>query len=470
MGRESPIERVPLGLIDKLSMVHEVLLPGLGENALLRLEGTLDAEVLARAFLAVFRQFPICRARIVAQGWRYFFDISHAGGPPARHEVWSYEDLSREDARHAIDRERRREFVNQPLRIMEGPQVRALLIRLSEGEHRLCLKMSHTVFDGTSAMLLLSAVASNYTRMLADPTYDPPEGSLLPRNLSRLLRNIPGEAASRWIREGLKTCRARRPAGGRSATPYVIQDITGYNPKNRNVRIGFEVLRLGKTEIEIIERAAATLDAKSVEVFVGCILRAFYLYNDRRGVSHGVYKVAIPIDLRPLAGLHMEPGNLSSSISMEIPAQAFSSLPGLVSFFRKTLEEKKQQGQAITSLARYAALAPFARWIIWWYRHRKPPPQPLFLDTMPLSYSGRLDKYLFPLGDARITDIVAIFQLVPVLAFFENHISFTFPFIDDGRLSREDLQGFFEAIQGEIQSLEATGSKPHRQAEVKITK
>jgi len=454
MKREGRIEQAPLGLIDKLSLVHEVLLPNLGENALLHLRGPLDAEILARAFLALFRQFPICRARIVPKGWRYSFDISHARGTPGRDDVWSYRDLGKEQDPPAADRALQREFVNQPLRIMEGPQVRALLIRLAEDEHRLCLKMSHTVFDGVSAMLLLSAVASNYTQMLTDPTYDPPEGSLQERSLSQLLRNIPRGVYIGWIRERAKTWGASSPTRGQSATPYAIQDITNYNPKNPNARTGFEVLRLGETKIAILEKTATALDAKSVEVCICCILRALYWYNDRRGIRHGIYRVGIPVDLRPLAGLPMEPGNLSSSIALEIPAQAFSALPSLLSFFRKALKEKKKQGQAISSLARYGLLAPFTRGIIWWFRHRKPPTHQLFLDTMPLSYSGPLHKYLFPLGDAEITDIVGTFQLVPILAFFKNHISFTFPFIDDGRLPIDEIHAFFEDIRDEIQRLE----------------
>lgn len=453
MERKGRIEQVRLGLIDKLSLVHEVLLPNLGENALIHLKGPLDGDILARAFLALFLQFPICRARIVPKGWRYSFDISHARGMPGIEDVWSYRDLNKEQDRPAADRSLQREFVNQSLSIMEGPQVRGLLIRLAENEHRLCLKMSHTVFDGVSAMLLLSAMAGNYTQMLADPTYTPPEGSLQERSLGRLLRNIPRATYIGWMREQAKTWVASNPARGQSATPYAIQDITGYNPKNLNARTGFEVLRLGETEIAILEKTATALQAKSVEVCICCILRALYRYNDRRGIRHGIYRVGIPVDLRPLAGLHMEPGNLSSTIALEIPAKAFSALPDLLAFFRKALNKKKGQGQAVSFLVRYGLLSPFTRGIIWWFRHKTPPNRPLFLDTMPLSYSGPLHKYLFPLGGAEITDIVGTFQLVPVLAFFKNHISFTFPFIDDGRLSTEDIQAFFDDIRDEIKSL-----------------
>jgi NRPS condensation-like uncharacterized protein len=452
--REDRNERVPLGLIDKLSMVHEVLLPSLGENVFIHLEGLLNAEVLAEAFLALFRQFPICRARIVSRGWKYSFDISHMQGTPGRDDVWSYRDLRSEPDPSAALRELERGFANEPLKIMDGPQMRALLVRLSEDEHRFCLKMSHTVFDAISAMLLFNALVDSYTQMLVDPTYAPPQGTLQRRDLRRLLRKIPPEVYTGWIKERVKTRRASSPASGQPATPYAMQDITGYNPMGPHAQMGFEVLRLGEEEIAIIRKAATSLNAKLIEVCMCCILRAFHRDNDRKGIRHGVYKVAIPIDLRPLADMHMEPGNLSSSILLEIPAQEFSSLPRLLSFFRNTLEEKKRQGQAILSLARYGLLAPFTRGVLWWYRNRESPTDRLFLDTMPLTYSGQLHKYLPPLGDAEITDILGTFQLVPVLALFKHHISFTFPFIDDGRLPIDEIHAFFEDIRDEIQRLE----------------
>jgi NRPS condensation-like uncharacterized protein len=470
MAREGTIERMPLGLIDTLSLVHEVLLPNYGENALIHLQGVLDEEVLGRAFLALFREFPICRARIVAKGWRYTFDISHAREGPGIDDVWSYRDLRKEQDPPAADRDLQREFVNHPLRIMAGPQVIGLLVRLGEEEYRLCLKMSHTVFDGVSAMLLLGALANNYGRMLEDPAFEPGEGSLQERSLGRLLRKIPRKAYVGWIREQARTWGVSILTRREPATPYAIQDITNYNPKNLKARTGFEVLRLGETEIDLLEKAATALQAKSVEVCICCILRALYRYNDRRGVRHGSYRVGIPVDLRPLAGFFMEPGNLSSTITLEIPADVFSSLPGLLTCFRKALMEKKNQGQAISSLARYGCLSPFTRGIIWWFRHRKPSAQPLFLDTMPLSYSGPLHKYLPPLGDTVITDIVGTFQLVPVLTFFRNHISFTFPFIDDGRLPLDEIQAFFDDIKEEIRGLRTSGGRQFHREETKITK
>ena len=442
--------RVSLGLLDKVAMVLERVGPSSGVNLFLRLQGPLDAERLAAAVLATFEQYPVLKARILQRRSRYFFDVSHRRGPPERQEVWCYRHLPASADGGAACRDFERWFVNQPLDIMGGPHFNAALVRVSAEEHRLCLKISHTVCDGVGAVVLMRSLASHYLAG-APPAGVATEQGLLPsRSLGRVLGRVPARLYWRWAKGRVGT--ARRPRG---ATPYLIQNLAGYGAGDRGPRLGFEVLALGEEDLGILARAARSLHAKLIEVAIGCALRALYRYNEARGVPPGTYRVGIPIDLRPLAALPMELGNFSSTIPLRVPHAALRDLRRLVSYLRTSLEREKELGTAIVNLVPYALLSPFTSWVLMWYGRKGALPEGTFLKDIPLSYSGPLHTYLIPFGEAKVTDVVETFQLVPVFVQLEDRLNFVFPFVDDGRLARTAIDELFESMRAEIRSLAA---------------
>ncbi len=281
--------QVPMGLLDKLAMVLERLGPSLGYNLFLRLEGPLDPDRLRGAAIACFEDFPVLKARVLQRRGRYLFDVSHRPSAPDGEEAFSFHDWS---SGAADDHELLCGLVNEPLDIVAGPQLKVMLARVSERDHWLGLKMSHTVGDGVSGIVLMRALASRYEtprERSASP------GRLEPRGLRRVLKGIPASRYRAWIRARLSSS-AEAPAGrDRGAdTPYLVQSIARYGGGNRDLRLGFHVLALSEGELDSLEEAGRSLGVRPIEVALGCMLRALCRYNERRGVAGEAIGLGFP--------------------------------------------------------------------------------------------------------------------------------------------------------------------------------
>lgn len=449
-GVEPPgAPRVPMGLLDKLAMVLERLGPSLGYNLFLRLEGPLDLDRLRDAAVACFEDFPILKARVLQRRGRYLFDISHRPSAPDRDEVFSFHDWSAGAA--ADEHELLRRLVNEPLDIVAGPQLKVMLARLSDREHWLGLKMSHTVGDGVSGIVLMRALASRYET--------PRERTALPgrmeaRGLRCVLKGIPSSRYRAWLRARLSSNAgppAERDRGG--DTPYLVQNIARYGGGNRGVRLGFEVLALSEGELDALEEAARSLGTKPIEVAVGCMLRALCLYNERRDVVGGSYRIGIPIDLRPLASLPMSLGNFSSTIRLRVPTAELGDVRRLVSFLSASLRREKERGSAIVGLGGYAVLSPFTSAVLWWLSRKGALPEGSFLRELPMTYSGPLHEHLLPFGGAAVRDVIGAFQLIPLFMHYRRRFNIVWPYVDDGRIARADIEALFDDVRSELREI-----------------
>ncbi|MFC0006729.1 non-ribosomal peptide synthetase [Micromonospora siamensis] len=146
--------------------------PAWNIQAVLRLRGALDPELLHEAVNAVVRRHEALRTTFAA-----------ADGDPVQ-VVWPWSGIElervacddRDDPAGTAD-----EWLSgawqRPFDIEAGPLFRAALLRLGEEEHRLALGLHHLIADGWSLQLLYREVVENYRRLRAGAE---PRGDDLP--------------------------------------------------------------------------------------------------------------------------------------------------------------------------------------------------------------------------------------------------------------------------------------------------
>jgi amino acid adenylation domain-containing protein len=131
-------------------------------QAVLRLRGALDPDLLQAAVNAVVRRHEALRTTFAAEDgdpvqvvWPWpgveleIVACDHSGDPAGAADEW----LSRAWQR--------------PFDIENGPLFRAALLRLGEDEHRLALGLHHLIADGWSLQVLYQEVIENYRRLRA---------------------------------------------------------------------------------------------------------------------------------------------------------------------------------------------------------------------------------------------------------------------------------------------------------------
>lgn len=135
-----------------------------------RLRGSLDRDVLRRAFDALAQRHDTLRTRLVAaeDGLRAVID------PPERGYAVEIDDLSELPDPTARVAALRQQEAAQPFDLGRGPLARARLIVLGPTDHILLVTVHHTIFDGRSMELLLSELSSLYANVLRD------DGTALP--------------------------------------------------------------------------------------------------------------------------------------------------------------------------------------------------------------------------------------------------------------------------------------------------
>ncbi|HEX5708787.1 MAG TPA: amino acid adenylation domain-containing protein, partial [Pyrinomonadaceae bacterium] len=124
-----------------------------------RLTGTLDAEALRASLNEVVRRHESLRTRFSVVGEQPVQLISPAlqiDLPPVEVPGGTPEEREAEVRRLAAEEARR------PFDLSKGPLLRALLLRLSAGEHVILLTMHHIVSDGWSLGVLVREVAALY--------------------------------------------------------------------------------------------------------------------------------------------------------------------------------------------------------------------------------------------------------------------------------------------------------------------
>ncbi|MFC7219622.1 amino acid adenylation domain-containing protein [Streptomyces polyrhachis] len=129
-------------------------------QAVLRLRGVLDPELLRSAVNAVVRRHEALRTTFTAQdgdplqvvrAWSGIeletVSCDGGGDPAAAADTWLSQAWQR------------------PFDIEAGPLFRAALLRLGEQEHRLALGLHHLIADGWSLQILYREVVENYRRL-----------------------------------------------------------------------------------------------------------------------------------------------------------------------------------------------------------------------------------------------------------------------------------------------------------------
>ena len=164
-----PIERVdrsgplPLGFAQQRLWFLDRLAPGspvYNVPGALLLTGELDVEALERALGELVRRHEPLRTTFAVEGGRPV-QVIGPSGPFTLPRI----DLSAlpEDGREAYARRLLAEEARRPFDLARGPLLRALLLRLREGNHLLVFTVHHIVFDGWSAGILVSEIGALYS-------------------------------------------------------------------------------------------------------------------------------------------------------------------------------------------------------------------------------------------------------------------------------------------------------------------
>src|SRR5580692_11011500 len=159
----------PLSSAQQQIWVHTQLVPEIpiyDEPVPIHRRGALDVPTLERTLTEIVRRH---------EGWRTTFTL--VGGEPVqvvnavKPVQLQVTDLSRLPAsqREAEAQRLALEDALRPFDLSQGPLFRALLVRLSETEHRLFLTLHHIIFDGYSIYrVLLPELAAIYTAFSND--------------------------------------------------------------------------------------------------------------------------------------------------------------------------------------------------------------------------------------------------------------------------------------------------------------
>lgn len=130
----------------------------------LRLAGALDVPALEKSLTALLERHQILRARFSADGGAPMQVIMPAGD--FRLTVETLEGLPAPD-RESAARLRQQEIIRTPFDLAAGQLFRAVLLRLSESEHRLVIVMHHIVTDGWSLGVITQDLGALYSAIAA---------------------------------------------------------------------------------------------------------------------------------------------------------------------------------------------------------------------------------------------------------------------------------------------------------------
>ncbi|MEP7121093.1 MAG: non-ribosomal peptide synthase/polyketide synthase [Byssovorax sp.] len=130
----------------------------------LRFEGALDADVLARALSAIVERHEVLRTTFAKVDGRPVPVIHDGVGMPF--EVTRLRDLPLEERAAVVRREALIE-ARAPFDLHRGPVIRARLLDLADDDHALLLTMHHVVSDGWSIGVLNREIAAIYDALLA---------------------------------------------------------------------------------------------------------------------------------------------------------------------------------------------------------------------------------------------------------------------------------------------------------------
>ncbi|MGH3432041.1 MAG: condensation domain-containing protein, partial [Thermocrispum sp.] len=204
-----------------------------------RLRGPLDVEALQAAVDEVVTRHEVLRTRypvvdgrpapVVEPDARSLIDIVPVeGGPVTEREV---------HARRVVD-----ELVNRPFHLDQAPLLRAVVLRIAERDHILCLVLHHIAGDGWSLNVLARELSRCYPAHRIGVAPVPPSLSLQyadfatwQRDLFAAQQDVTGERAQQ-LRERL------------SATPPLDLPSDRPRPRFRTSRGGHVRRRLGKQQ------------------------------------------------------------------------------------------------------------------------------------------------------------------------------------------------------------------------------
>ncbi len=149
----------------------------------------------------------------------------------------------------------------------------------------------------------------------------------------------------------------------------------------------------------------------------------------------------------------MSLGNFSSTIRLRVPAAELEDVRRLVSFLSTSLRREKERGSAIVDLAGYAALSPFTSAVLWWLSRKGALPEGSFVRELPMTYSGPLHDHLLPFGATAVRDVIGTFQLIPLFMHHGRRFNIVWPYVDDGRIARSDVEALFGDVRSELRGI-----------------
>src|SRR5579863_9216681 len=153
--KSSDGDRTPLSYAQQQIWLHAQLVPEIpiyNEPVTILRQGKLDVQVLERTFSEIIRRH---------QAWRTTFSMTD-GVPvqvirPATSVRFPVVDLRHLDASERTAKAQQLAEIDalRPFDLSKGPLFRALLVHLSDSEHRLFLTLHHIIFDGYSIYRVL---------------------------------------------------------------------------------------------------------------------------------------------------------------------------------------------------------------------------------------------------------------------------------------------------------------------------
>ena len=180
LARRPVCEFAPLSSVQERLWMFETENPGIppvyNESVTLRRFGSLDPEILERCLAEIIRRHEI---------WRTSYDTVNGEVVQVIHAASESLKLPRVDLRDlpALDREEEvlglaRNQTRQPFDLRNGPLLRAMLVRISEEEHRLLMTVHQSIIDGISVYQLfpteLAAVYQAFSAGSNSPLADLP--------------------------------------------------------------------------------------------------------------------------------------------------------------------------------------------------------------------------------------------------------------------------------------------------------
>jgi len=171
--RRSMAKPAPLSFSQEGLFVLERLSPGLPEYnvpLVLRLRGELDAEALSQSLDEVAARHEVLRSRFESRDREL---VQMADEP--RRGLLRVVDLADVPAANRDERALALavEEAKRPFDFVEGPILRAVLVRLERMEHLLVVVIHHIVFDGWSVGIFLREWSDGYNGSVAGRAVDP---------------------------------------------------------------------------------------------------------------------------------------------------------------------------------------------------------------------------------------------------------------------------------------------------------